>query len=165
MLIILLVHEGRRVPGVGEGSRVPPLLLREDAHLREELLVLGGRELPDGERGGVEVRQAALLRLGQRFGLIFNIIYNPLLWREAAAEVEQGSALSLSVTYSKLSKAGSLRLDGPLRRVAVAGEDDAAVVLVERSDGITVAHAALDLGRKLRHAGRHDRVADLRGRR
>mmetsp|Transcript_1428 Transcript_1428/g.4378 ORF Transcript_1428/g.4378 Transcript_1428/m.4378 type:complete len:241 (+) Transcript_1428:127-849(+) len=52
----------------------------------------------------------------------------------------------------EVGQAALLGLLGPLGRVAVAREDDAAVLLEELRDGITVAFAALDERGELRHA-------------
>ncbi|CAE6962534.1 unnamed protein product [Symbiodinium natans] len=54
-------------------------------------------------------------------------------------------------------------LNRPLCRVAVSGEDDVLVLGVELCHGIAMAHATLNQAGQVRHARRHDRIADHDG--
>mmetsp|Transcript_103789 Transcript_103789/g.293780 ORF Transcript_103789/g.293780 Transcript_103789/m.293780 type:complete len:286 (+) Transcript_103789:337-1194(+) len=60
----------------------------------------------------------------------------------------------------EIGEATLLRLDRPLGRIAVAGEDDVAVHLVHLGHGVARLCAALDLLGERAHARGHDRVAD-----
>mmetsp|Transcript_6710 Transcript_6710/g.21616 ORF Transcript_6710/g.21616 Transcript_6710/m.21616 type:complete len:336 (+) Transcript_6710:522-1529(+) len=74
--------------------------------------------------------------------------------------VESRRGLRRRLEVGEATPLGLLR---PLRRVAVAREDDAAVLLVDLRDGVAVARAALDERGELRHARGHDGVDDRNG--
>mmetsp|Transcript_6718 Transcript_6718/g.21657 ORF Transcript_6718/g.21657 Transcript_6718/m.21657 type:complete len:388 (+) Transcript_6718:522-1685(+) len=76
--------------------------------------------------------------------------------------VESRRGLRRRLEVGEATPLGLLR---PLRRVAVAREDDAAVLLVDLRDGVAVACAALDKRGELCHARGHDGVDDGNGER